>query len=126
MNVLHGDLWSAGGEWHGGGGRVLRREDVRRSRGAQNGVYEVRGGPGWDGFVEALGGGWRCFSSTLRCHCFDDMIGLAWAGRWRRHPWRSCFGAQGTAARPGRRFLGGCLREEGSREEAKGNLAPVW
>jgi hypothetical protein len=41
------------------GGRVLRREDVRCSRGAQDGVYEVRGGPGWAGIMEALGGGWK-------------------------------------------------------------------
>jgi hypothetical protein len=31
----------------------------------------------------------------------------------------------GAAAWQGR-ALGGCLRMEGSRDEAKGNLAPVW
>jgi hypothetical protein len=31
----------------------------------------------------------------------------------------------GAAARQGR-ALGGCLRKEGSGEEAKGNSAPVW
>jgi hypothetical protein len=36
---------------------VLRQEDVRRSRGAQDDVDEVGGGPAWASIVEALGGG---------------------------------------------------------------------
>jgi hypothetical protein len=81
---------------------VLRPEDVWRSRGAQDGVDEARGGPAWAGITEALGGGWHSFGSTLRRNCFDDAMGPAWAGRWRRRPWRSCSGAQGAVAWPGR------------------------
>jgi hypothetical protein len=83
------------------GGRVLRQKDVQSSRGAQDGVDEAGGGPTWAGITEALGGGQRSFSSTLRRHCFDDETGLAWAGRWRRRPCRSYSGAQGAAARLG-------------------------
>jgi hypothetical protein len=34
------------------GGWVLRREDVRRSRGAQHGVDEAGGGPAWAGVAQ--------------------------------------------------------------------------
>jgi hypothetical protein len=83
------------------GGRVLKQEDVRRSRSAQGSVDEARGGLARAGITEARGGGWHSLGSTLRHHCFDDVTGLAWARRWRRRPWRSCSGAEGAAARPG-------------------------
>jgi hypothetical protein len=83
-NALHGDVWSARGEWRGGGGRVLRREDIRHSHGAQDGVDEVRGGLTRAGIAEALSGERHSFGRTLRRHCFDNATGLAGAGRWRR------------------------------------------
>jgi hypothetical protein len=43
---------------------------------------------------------------------------LLWRSRRSGTPWS-------TAARQGR-VLGGCLREEESREKTKGNSAPVW
>jgi hypothetical protein len=64
-NALRGDVWSAEGERRGGGTRVLRREDIKRSRGAQDGVDDLGGGPTRAGVAEALGGRWRSFSSTL-------------------------------------------------------------
>jgi hypothetical protein len=70
---------------------VLRQEDVRRSRGAQDGVDEAEGGPTRAGVTEAPGGRWRSFGSTLRCHCFDVVMG--WLGL------EGGGGARGAAAR---------------------------
>jgi hypothetical protein len=69
---------------------VLRREDIRRSCGAQDDVDEAGGGLARAGVMETLGGGWRSFGSTLRRHCFDDVTG--WPGL------DGGGGARGTAA----------------------------
>jgi hypothetical protein len=72
------------------GGQVLRREDVRCLRSAQDNVDAAGGGSARSGIAKALAGGRRSFSSTLQRHCFDDAMG--WPGL------EGGVGARGAAA----------------------------
>jgi hypothetical protein len=86
------------------GGRLLGREGVRCPGGARGGADVAGGGLVWAGVAKALSGSGAApialFGVTAR-----RQGGWLGTGRWRRRPWRSCSGAQGTAVGLNRRRL---------------------
>jgi hypothetical protein len=72
------------------------------------------GGPVRAGVTEALGGSGAAPVSLFSV-CTRQQGGWLGSGRWRRRPWRSCSGAQGTAVRPCRRRLSSHARRAEER-----------